>query len=311
MPDGRSPKSAPGAALAAGVLCIGFSALFVRWAGVPGVVSAFYRVVIASAGLLVLWLVRRPPIPDRRTLGLSLLAGMFFGLDLSFWNAAVMATNAVNSTVLVYIAPVWVGLASLILFKEKMKKSYWPGTALALAGMLVILGPENIAGFRFGRGEILALFSSFFYAGYLLTTQAARRRSDTLSFTTFSVFASTAVLFLAAVFRGETLTGFSPQTWLAFLGAGLISHLGGWLAINFALGHVKASLVSVSLLGQPVVTALAAWPLLGEPLSPAQIAGGLLILAGVFIVNYPQAETGPGRPSSFIRKAINRKEVGA
>lgn len=308
MPDDRTPINAPRAALSAGVLGIGFSALFVRWAGVPGVVSAFYRVLIASAGLIVLWLVRGAKLPDRRTLRLTVLAGLFFGLDLALWNAAVMATNAANSTVLAYLAPVWVALASRLIFKEKIKKAYWPGMALALLGMVVILGPGNVAGLRVGRGEILAVVASFFYAAYMLTTQEARRRCDTLTFTAFSVFASTAVLLALAALRGDTLSGFSARTWLAFLGAGLISHLGGWLAINFALGHTRASVVSVSLLGQPVVTALAAWPLLGEPLGPAQIAGGVLILAGVFIVNYPRAATGPGRPSSFIKKAIDRKE---
>jgi drug/metabolite transporter (DMT)-like permease len=311
MPIESSPEHGPRAALFLGVLCIGLSALFVRWAGVPGVVSAFYRVLIASAGLFALWLARGPRFPGRKTLALAFLAGIFFGLDLAFWNEAVMATSAANSTLLVYIAPVWVGLASFFLFKDKMRASYWPGTALALLGMVVILGPGNIAGFRFGRGELLALVSSFFYAGYLLTAQAARRGSDTLTFTTFSVFASTAVLLAVAVLRGETLSGFSARTWLAFLGVGLISHLGGWLAINYALGHVKASLVSVSLLGQPVVTALAAWPLLGEPLGPSQISGGLLILAGVFIVNRPVPETGPGGPNSNMRNSTNRKEVDA
>lgn len=286
MPDTPSPNGlAPRAALFAGILCIGFSALFVRWAAVPGVVSAFYRVFIASAGLLILWLARGPRFPDKRTFFLSALAGMFFGMDLAFWNAAVMKTNAANATLLAYLAPVWVALAALLVFKERMKKFYWPGTALALLGMLLILGLRNMAGLRFGQGEVLGIISSFFYAGYLLTAQAARRRTDTLQFTTFSVLASAGLLFIISLLRGEILTGFSRQTWLAFLGLGLISHLGGWFAINYALGHVKASVVSVSLLGQPVVTALAAWPLLGEPLGAVQIAGGFLILSGVFIVN--------------------------
>ncbi|MBN2198734.1 MAG: DMT family transporter [Candidatus Aminicenantes bacterium] len=285
MPESRSPGSAPRAALAAGVLCIGFSALFVRWAAVPGVVSAFYRVLIASAGLLVLWLVRGAGLPDGRTLRLAVLAGVFFGVDLALWNSAVMATNVANATVLAYLAPVWVGLAALVLFKEKLKKAYWPGMALALLGMIVILGLKNPADLRVGRGEILAVAASFFYAGYLLTAQEARRRTDTLPFTTVSVSVSAVLLFLVSLLRNETLSGFGRQTWLALLGAGLISHLGGWLAINYALGHMRASVVSVTLLNQPVVTALAAWPLLGEPLGLAQVAGGVLILAGVFIVH--------------------------
>ena len=278
-------RPGPQASLAGGVLCIGFSAIFVRLAAVPGVVSAFYRVLIASLVLLPIWLVRGSRFRDRHTLLYSVLAGVFFGMDLAFWNVSVLLTSAANATVLAYLAPVWVGLAALLFFHEKIKKSYWPGTAMALFGMLVILGLENVSGFRFGPGNILAVVSSFFYAGYLLAAQAARRRADTLLFTATSIFSSTVLLLLISLLRGEKLTGFAPPTWLAFLGLGLISHLAGWYAINSALGQIKASVVSVSLLGQPVVTALAAWPILGEPLRIPQAVGGLLILAGVTIVH--------------------------
>ena len=64
-----------------------------------------------------------------------------------------------------------------------------------------------------------------------------------------------------------------------------MSHLGGYLAINYALGHLRATSVSVSLLGQPVLTALLSIPLLGELLSVQQIIGGTLVLAGIYLVN--------------------------
>jgi drug/metabolite transporter (DMT)-like permease len=275
----------PRVGLAGGVLCIGFSAIFVRLAAAPGVVSAFYRVCIASLVLFPIWLVRGSRFDDRRTLFYSVLAGVFFGLDLALWNVSVLLTSAANATVLAYLAPVWVGLAALFFFREKIKRSYWPGTAMALVGMIIILGLENVSAFRFGRGNILAVVSSFFYAGYLLTAQVARRRADTLLFTAVSIFSCTILLLLISLFRGEKLTGYAPPTWLAFLGLGLISHLGGWYAINSALGQIRASVVSVSLLGQPLVTALAAAAILGEPLRMHQAAGGLLILAGVYIVH--------------------------
>jgi drug/metabolite transporter (DMT)-like permease len=69
------------------------------------------------------------------------------------------------------------------------------------------------------------------------------------------------------------------------LGLALITHVGGWLAINYALGHIRASIVSVTLLAQPVMTALLSIPLLGEDLFPLQIVGGVLVLSGIYIVN--------------------------
>ncbi len=270
--------------LAAGVICIGFSAIFVRLAGIPGISSAFYRVFVASLALIPLSVARRPVLPSRSVVGLSILAGVLFGLDLSFWNVAVMVTKATNATLLAYLAPIWVGLGAQVLLGEKLKKTFWPGTAIALLGMLVIFG-AGLRSFRFSTGDLLAAISSFFYAGYLLVSQSARAKVGTLTFTALSVFSSTAVLFVIALVTRQPLGGFSGRTWLSLAALGLISHLGGWLSINYALGHIKASVTSVTLLGQPVITALAALIILGEPLGLPQILGGLLILPGIYLVN--------------------------
>jgi drug/metabolite transporter (DMT)-like permease len=66
---------------------------------------------------------------------------------------------------------------------------------------------------------------------------------------------------------------------------GLISQVIGYLAINYALGHLPASLVAPTMLGQPVMTALLALPLLGERLTQGQVLGGVAVLAGVYIVH--------------------------
>ena len=285
MTHDRRWSGLPQLCVLVGVVCIGFSAIFVRMADVPGVVSAFYRVFIASVALVPLWLLRGLHLPDRRTILLSLLAGILFGIDLSLWNVSLFLTNAANATVLAYLAPVWVGLGTHLILKERLRRSYWPGTVLAMAGMIAIVGIDKMRAAELGLGNTLAVIASFFYAGYLLVTQVARGKSGTLAFTTVSVLASTVTLLIISLARGERLSGFSPQTWIALLALGLISHVIGWLAINYALGHAKASTVSVSLLGQPVITALAAIPILGETLSPNQIAGGVLILIGVYLVN--------------------------
>jgi drug/metabolite transporter (DMT)-like permease len=81
------------------------------------------------------------------------------------------------------------------------------------------------------------------------------------------------------------LTGYPAQSWLSFLGAALVSQVGGYLSIAYALGHLPASIVSPSLTGQPVVTALLAIPLLGEALHTEQWLGGLVVLIGIYLVH--------------------------
>jgi drug/metabolite transporter (DMT)-like permease len=92
-------------------------------------------------------------------------------------------------------------------------------------------------------------------------------------------------LLVYVVLAGLALTGYTPQQYLALAALGLISHVLGWLAINYSLGHMPAPLTAVTLLAQPVITALLAVPLLNEALSIFQIGGGLLVLAGIYIVS--------------------------
>ena len=69
------------------------------------------------------------------------------------------------------------------------------------------------------------------------------------------------------------------------VGVGLISQLGGWLAINYAIAHMPSTIASVSLLSQSVFTALIAVPLLGEHLTSMEVLGAVIVLSGIFLVN--------------------------
>jgi drug/metabolite transporter (DMT)-like permease len=109
---------------------------------------------------------------------------------------------------------------------------------------------------------------------------------DTLTFSAIAVVASVIVLFLLCALLRIPLAGdaYTPRTWAALAGLGLVSQLGGYLAIAYALGHLPATVTSVGLLAQAPLTALLAAPLLGERLSAAQIAGGVLVLSGIAVV---------------------------
>jgi drug/metabolite transporter (DMT)-like permease len=95
------------------------------------------------------------------------------------------------------------------------------------------------------------------------------------------------------------LAGFTTRTWMALLGLGLISQLGAYLGLAYALGHLPATVTSVGLLAQVPLTALLAVPLLGEPLTGPYLAGGALVLAGIYVVNRAPSvalRQGSGRP---------------
>ena len=101
---------------------------------------------------------------------------------------------------------------------------------------------------------------------------------------TVSVTSSSVLLLVICLLTGAQMTGFATATWLALLGLGLISQLGGWLSINFVLGVLPATQVSVSLLGQVIVTAVLAAIIFGETPTAVQTAGAVAVLAGIYLV---------------------------
>lgn len=272
-------------ALAIGVLCIGWSAIFVKFAGIPGPASAFYRMLISGLVLIPWRLLRKGPWPSRPIVLLIMAGGTFYALDLALWQTSLLLTSAAVATLLANNAPLWVGLGALFLFREKLTRNYWLGLFISLAGMVILMGLGTWRNLRFNAGELLAISASVAYAGYMLSTQRARIHVDTLTFMAISTLTSILVLLAVNLALGTPLTGYSGKSWAALAGMGLISQLGGWLAINYALGHLRAAPVSVSLLGQAVVTTLLAMPLLGEYPATHQVIGGCFVLAGIYAVN--------------------------
>ncbi len=279
------PKIKAYSALLIGIVCIGLSAIFVKFANLPGAVSGLYRVFIAAIVLVPWWLFKRTPLPNIQNIALIGLGGLFFALDLWLWNSSLLITTAAKSTLLANNAPLWVGLGAMLIFHESLAPKFWFGLAISIIGMLVILGIDTLRELSINIGDLMAVAASFFYAAYLLITQRARNSVDTLTFNFIYMSAAVIILLPINLAGGNQIFGFSERTWLALLGLGLVSQLGGWLAINYALGHLSAARVSVSLLGQAVVTALLGIPLLGEILTLNQMVGGILVLGGIYLVH--------------------------
>lgn len=283
----------PYVALGFGVLVLGFSAIFVGLANVPGPVMAFHRLGIAALLLTPVYLFRRTKREHHRlswgVLIFPALGGLLTAMDHTFWSSAIQYTSAANATLLNYIAPIWVALVAWLVHKEHLRLLFWVGLALTLFGMAVVLSSDFFQHPAVSRGDLLAIISSFFYAGYFIVTESGRKHLDTLSYIWMVGVSSTLTMAVVNLSLGLPFSGYPAQAYWAFLGAALFSQIGGYLAVGYALGHLPASVVSPTMIGQPVLTALLAMPLLGEKLYPIQILGGLIVLVGVYWVHRGRA----------------------
>jgi drug/metabolite transporter (DMT)-like permease len=273
--------------MGAGVLALGFSAIFVRWAGAPGPVTGFYRMAFASAVLVPVALARhgQPLRWPRAGLRVAIVGGCFLALDIGLWNTSVGMTSAANATLFANTAPLWVALAARLIFGERLAGRFWVALILTLAGSAAVLGTDFSKHITLGWGDVLALAASFFYAGYYLLTQVGRRHLASLPYVSLAGFAAALGLLIFCVAARLPLTGYPAQSWASFLGLALITQVVGYLAVGYALGHLPASLVAPTMVGQPVLTALLAIPLLGEHLAPVQWLGGAAVLFGIYWVH--------------------------
>lgn len=277
----------PYLALGIGVIGLSFSAIFVKWAGVPGAASGFYRMAIAAAVMAIPFgsqARQRRPL-SRRHVWLAALGGLMFAGDLAAWNTGVLITSAANATLLGNTSPLWVSLGALIFFKEKLKPGFWAGLLLAMLGAASILGADFLAHPIFGIGDLLSLVAGFFYGAFFLVTQRAREGLRSLATWWIAAFSSAVVLFGLSLVLRQPLLGYSLAAYLNLAALALITQVGGYLLINYALGHLRASIVSPSLLMQPVLTAVWGMLLLNEPLSGLQIASGMVVIAGIYVVH--------------------------
>ncbi len=272
-------------ALALGLLGLGFSGIFVSLAQAPGATAGFYRMGVATAALAIpfgLELRRTGRLPRREVL-IAMAAGAFFAGDIFFWNSGILISGPTNPTLMGNTAPIWVGLGAMIFFHQQLTRRFWLGLAVALGGAAVILGVDAMN--DVGLGTFFGLISGMFYGGYFLIIQRSRRGLSTLTSFWIAAATSTALLAIVARVLDQPLTGYSTQTYLYLIGLGLVVQVGGQMLVSFSLGYLPAALVSPTLLGQPVLTALLAVPILGIPITPVQIGGGAAVLVGVFIVH--------------------------
>lgn len=290
----------PYIALAVGISALSLSAMFVRWADAPGPMTGFYRLLISTILLTPLFIKQQKQLPpiDGKYLYLPLVGGLLTAFDFAFWNSSLKFTTAANATLLGNTAPLWVALAAFLIFREKLKGIFWFGLILALAGAALVMGSDFLTHPTLGLGDIMASTAAIFYAAYQLITQRGRVHIDPFRYTWLVGVSATIGMLIMNLVLGNPFTGFSTQTWVIFFVTAIVSQMIGYLAITYALGHLPASVVAPTLIGQPILTAILAIPLLNEIPSAIQWIGGGIALAGIYIVNQSHRQSQQETPNA-------------
>ncbi len=291
-------------ALLAAILAASTAAIFIRLAqaeGAPSIVIAAARLTIASLILAPLALTRyRSELRSlsRREWILALSSGGFLALHFATWITSLQYTSVASSVVLVSTTPLWVALLAPLVLHERVSVSTFIGLILALAGGVVVglsdtcswqaggLACPSIQLFIGGKaflGDFLSLFGAWMAAGYLLMGRKLRSRINLVPYI-FIVYGMAAVVLIAIMLGlGQSPVGLPPMAYLWFLLLALLPQLFGHSTYNWALKYLPASVVSVTLLGEPVGSTILAMIVFQETPGWFKIAGGVLILAGIWL----------------------------
>ena len=294
------PRLNPALVLLVGVLAVSSGAIFVRLSDAPPLVTAAWRLTLATLFLLpyALWKARGELRQlSRRELGIGMLAGFFLALHFATWISSLAFTSVVNSTVLVNITPVWVALMTPWLTRDHVSRRAWLGVVASVVGGIGIGLGDFAGGTRALIGDGLALAGSLALAIYLLSGRKLRAKLSLPAYLTVCYSSATVLLWACVLSAGLPATGFNARTWGALFGMALVSQHLGHSSYNWAMKYFSAGFIAVCLLGEPVLSSLLAWWLFGEALTWGKVAGGALILAGIYLTatgNKPAAPAAQG-----------------
>ncbi|MEI6291973.1 MAG: DMT family transporter [Chloroflexota bacterium] len=283
-----------------GILAVSTSSIFIRFAGetAPSLVIAAFRLTFAAFLLAPLALTRywiELKHLSRSDLFFGILSGFFLSLHFATWISSLKFTSVASSVVLVTTTPLWVSLVSPFILKEKNGKNVIAGMLVALFGGILIgladtcsiengLVCPSISTFFQGKaffGDLLSLCGAVMAAGYILIGRKLRSKMSLIPYI-FLVYGVAAISLLVILFfSGEKLAGIPSISYFWIFLLALIPQLIGHSTFNWALGYLPASLVSITLLGEPIGSTILAFLLLHEIPGPIKLLGALFLLAGI------------------------------
>ncbi|HEU5140616.1 MAG TPA: DMT family transporter [Bacillales bacterium] len=273
-------------ALLIGVCAVSTSAIFVKLSSAPASVIATYR--LAFTVLLMTPLIVSKYRPELLRISgkdwlICTAAGVFLAFHFIFWFGSLDYTSVASSVVLVALQPIFAFIGTYIFFHERFTAKTIAGGLLAVAGSVIISWGDFQGSGAALWGDIMAVLGAIWVTVYFLFGQNARKRLSLMTYTYLVYGISSVTLFLYDFALGYDVTGYPAKDWWIFLGLALIPTLLGHTIFNGIIKWVSTSVVSTSILGEPIGASILAYFVLGEEIQLSQWIGGSVILLGIYV----------------------------
>lgn len=277
------------AILAGGVISVSFAAIFIKLSTAPPLIISFYRMFFATLLLILYSSYRGEVFSEMKKLKgkdslLLVLAGFFLSVHFGFWITSLSHTSVTSSVVLVTTQPIFIVLIESAFLGKKPSKNFLIGLSVAALGSFLI-GFGDFHGSEFALlGDLLALLGAAMAAGYFLIGGEVRSRINILPYILTVYGISSVFLLLFIAIGGIPLFGYSYYNYSLFLLFAIVPTLIGHTAFNWLLSEIKASMVGVTILGEPIGSSILAIIFFNESPSYWVISGGSFVLLSIYFL---------------------------
>ncbi|MEL6307921.1 MAG: DMT family transporter, partial [Chloroflexota bacterium] len=223
-------------------------------------------------------------------------------LHFASWVTSLEYTSVLISVVFVTSSPLWVAILEFVFLKVRLPRLVLVGLVIAICGGLLIgyggLGATQTNDVDTGRefiGGALSLAGAMTIAAYLLIARKLQQPRDADDATSklpivpyiWLVYGTAGIILLVwALLAGVPITGHSTEGYLWVFAMAIFPQLVGHTSLNYAVGYLPATIVSMVTQLEPVGSAILAYFLFDELPLPLQILGSVVIIAGVMLANF-------------------------
>jgi len=267
-----------------GIIAVSTASIFIKLCDAPALIIATYRMTLASLILLPFANYRKVWKEwSKNEIGWLILSGILLAFHFAFWIASLKYTSVASSVVLVTTNPIFVGIGAWLFLKERIGLNLILGIILSVLGSgLISFGDMTISGETL-IGDGLALLGAIAASGYLLIGRKMRKVQDLLSYISPVYSMAGLVLIGLSLAFQKPFFGYSSSTYLFLFLLAIIPQLIGHTTFNWALKYLPASMVAITILGEPIGSTILAYFILSEGLTIWKILGGISIFAGILI----------------------------
>ncbi|MFP4660853.1 MAG: DMT family transporter [Halanaerobiales bacterium] len=268
--------------LGIGVTVISTSGILIKLSTAPPLIIAFYRMLISSLILSPFIFVKYRNSLKGFLNPRVAVVGFFLAVHFYLWISAFEYTSVANAVIFIALQPLFTYILEYFFAKEDLHSGIMSGIILALLGSIIISIGDINSIFSKVWGDLLAMAGAFFAAAYLFTGRRLREKMEYVPYLYVLYIYACIFLGVFSLLTTQPFIGFSEVNYLYFVGLALGPTLIGHSALNYSVRQLPATIVSLTILFEPVLTTIFAWFILGEGITLMTLLGGVFIMTGIY-----------------------------